>query len=218
MKVLIADDHAMIRAGLAFLFSDGFGAEVAQAETLDGALEYLNGPGPSYDLALMDLDMPGMAGGVTLRNLREKFPGLKLAVVSGSDKRSDMLSALSAGVHGYFLKTMTTEDMASGFKIIMAGGMYVPPALSQVPSGPDAPSAAPAMPEPSATPGLAVENLTPRQRDVLGHLAHGKGTKEIARALDLAEGTVKVHVAALYRALGARSRSEAIALAARLIR
>lgn len=215
MKVLIADDHAMIRAGLAFLFTDGFGAQVRQAETLDGALEFLKSEGPTFDLALVDLDMPGMAGGTTLRALRGDFPHLKLAVVSGSDKRSDMLSALSAGVHGYFLKTMTTEDMAAGFKIIMAGGMYVPHALSQVPSGPETPSVAAV---PASAPGLAVENLTPRQRDVLAHLAHGKGTKEIARALDLAEGTVKVHVAALYRALGARSRSEAIALAARLIR
>jgi len=217
MKVLIADDHAMIRAGLAFLFTDGFGAEVRQAETLDGAMEFLNAEGATFDLALVDLDMPGMTGGPTLRALRGSFPTLKLVVVSGSDKRSDMLTALSAGVHGYFLKTMTPEEMAAGFKVILAGGMYVPPALSQVPSGVETPSAAPAA-DAGGTPGLAVENLTPRQRDVLAHLAHGKGTKEIARALDLAEGTVKVHVAALYRALGARSRSEAIALAARLLR
>jgi len=214
LSVLLADDHALFRQGIRHLLADSLkGAHVIEADGFDTALEALQKNGGAA-LIVMDLRMPGMAGGQSLRALREAYPQSKLVVLSASESRNDILEALGAGVHGYIPKTALPEDISAAIKYILDGGVYVPPLLSK--SGEDpllhAGEAKPAAASSSGS-QLDLARFTPRQRDVLRLLAAGKSNKEIARELDLAEGTVKIHLAAVFRALNARNRTEAVVLA-----
>jgi DNA-binding NarL/FixJ family response regulator len=209
ITILLADDHALFRQGIRHLISDSLkGAQVVEADGFDTALEALAQNGGAA-LIVMDLRMPGMAGGTSLRALREAYPDSKLVVLSASESRSDILDALGAGVHGYIPKTAQPDDIAAAIKYVLDGNVYVPPLLSR---GGDDPLLAPAD-RPAPAPALDLTRFTPRQRDVLQLLAAGKSNKEIARELDLAEGTVKIHLAAVFRALNARNRTEAVVLA-----
>ncbi len=204
---VIADDHGMYRMGLAFTLKDRLGFdEVAEAGSLDEALEKL-GETEGVALALFDLSMPGMQSAASLAAVRECYPELPIAVVSGSDNRNDVLDALAAGVNGLVPKRLVDEDLVAALRTIVAGAIFVPPTLATA----GAVRTAPAASEP------ALDRLTPRQRDVLGLLIEGRSNKEIARALDLGQGTVKIHLAALFRHLGVHNRAAAVAAAAPLL-
>jgi DNA-binding NarL/FixJ family response regulator len=212
MRIIIADDHELFRQGLRFALADGFdGAEVIEVDGLDPALEQLAGNG-DVDLLIVDLDMPGMEGPNSLRTIREAFPGIRVAVVSASQSRDDILAALSAGAHGFIPKVLPSNQIVDALGSVMKGGIYVPASIAAL--GVAAAAAQP-MERPPA-PGAGVERLTPRQRDVLAQLAKGLPTKSIAAALGLSEGTVKVHLAGIYRALGAKSRMDAVLRASKL--
>jgi DNA-binding NarL/FixJ family response regulator len=203
IRALIADDHELFRSGMKQLLVDVLSAEdVREAETMDQALEILTNEGAG-DLVLVDWRMPGMSGAESLAALRDGFPEAKVAVISAWEERADILAALSAGVHGYISKSLPSAEVAAALRSILAGRIFVPPAIGKrepaMDSGPTAPNR------------LDVKKLTVRQRDVLAELVKGRASKEIARTLDSAEGTVKIHVAAIYRALGVRTRAEAIA-------
>lgn len=205
-RVLIADDHGLFRKGLRLLLADSFPkADLCDVDSLDAALEFLSAA--PVDLAILDLRMPGMNGAESLRAVREAYPDTSVLVLSGSDARQDVLSALGAGVHGYVVKASPDAEVLAAIEHVRRGQVYVPPQL-----------ASPAAAEPPPTsdpPPAAFDGLTPRQKDVLRLLAKGKSNKEIARELDLAEGTVKIHLAAVLRFLKARNRTEAAVLAAR---
>ncbi|MBL8567573.1 MAG: response regulator transcription factor [Phreatobacter sp.] len=204
---VIADDHGMYRMGLALTLKDRLGFdEVAEAASLDEALERL-GETEGVALALFDLSMPGMQSAASLAAVRECYPDLPIAVVSGSESRSDVLDALAAGVNGFVPKSLVDNDLVAALGTIVSGAIFVPATLATATSAriPAAPS------EP------ALDRLTPRQRDVLGLLIEGRSNKEIARALDLGQGTVKIHLAALFRHLGVRNRAAAVAAAAPLL-
>src|SRR5262245_19133803 len=203
MRALIADDHELFRSGLKQLLLDELGAEdVREAETLDQAIEMLTTEGAG-DLILADLRMPGMSGAEALAALRDGFPEAKVAVVSAWEERSEIIAALSAGVHGYIPKSLASADIANAIRSILDGHIFVPPALGR--REPGKPVTV------NAGQGDGGEKLTARQKEVLNELLKGQATKEIARSLDIAEGTVKIHLAAIYRALGVRTRAEAIA-------
>jgi len=204
MRVLIADDHELFRSGLRQLLIDVLDVEdVREAETFDQALEILTAEGAG-DLILVDLRMPGMSGAEALAALRDGFPEAKVAVVSAWEERAEIIAALSAGVHGYIPKSLPSSEIAAAIRSILDGRIFVPPALGRREAG--ASAAAPASSD-GGVPG----KLTLRQREVLTELLKGQASKEIARTLDIAEGTVKIHLAAIYRALGVRTRAEAIA-------
>jgi DNA-binding NarL/FixJ family response regulator len=210
MRILLADDHALFRHGLRLLLDDAVDVTgFDEAGSLDAALEVLE-TGEPPDLMLFDLRMPGMAGGATLRALRAQCPDAKLAVVSASEAREDILDALGAGAHGYIPKSSSPEQLVAALKQIVGGGIYVPPALAALAEAERRPTARAAMPAEPV-------RLTDRQNEVMALLAEGMSTKEIARELDRGEGTVKIHLAAIYRALNARNRTEAVILAGRLI-
>ncbi len=201
LRALIADDHELFRSGLKQLLVDALDAgEVREAETLDQAIEILTNEGAG-ELVLVDLRMPGMSGAEALSALRDGFPEAKVAVVSALEGRNDIITALGAGVHGYIPKSLPSAEIASAIRTILDGGIYVPPTLGR------------REPEPQARTSEALEadKLTSRQKEVLAELLKGRASKEIARTLDIAEGTVKIHLAAIYRALGVRTRAEAIA-------
>jgi len=204
MRALIADDHELFRSGLKQLLVDMLGAEqVLEAETLDQAIEILTNEGAG-DLILVDLRMPGMSGAEALAALRDGFPDAKVAVVSAWEERAEIIAALSAGVHGYIPKSLSSAEIAAAIQSVLDGRIYAPPSLGRREAGVAAPT-------PITAPMGSAEKLTLRQKEVLNELLKGQASKEIARTLDIAEGTVKIHLAAIYRALGVRTRAEAIA-------
>jgi len=217
MKVLIADDHELVRQAMRLALSDAqLGLSFSEADGFDAALEALAAEGA--DLLLVDLSMPGMAGAASLRTVREIYPATKVAVLTGADERATIVECLAAGIHGYIVKSSPTEEIVNAVRTILAGSVYVTPAVAHMAAAKgatdDPGSARPNGPVPR--PGVSADDFTPRQRDVLRLLAQGRQTKEIARALDLGEGTVKVHLAAIYRTLNARNRTEAVLMAGKL--
>lgn len=213
MRIVIADDHELFRQGLRFALADGFeDADILEADALDPALEHLSGDDET-DLLLVDLDMPGMEGAGSLRTIRENFPATRLAVVSASQNRDDILAALGAGAHGFIPKALPAAQIIEALNAILGGGIYVPASIAALGA---VPVSAPAERSQAVPVGAGLERLTPRQRDVLEELAKGLPTKSIAAALGLSEGTVKVHLAGIYRALGAKSRMDAVLRAAKM--
>ncbi|MGE0596378.1 MAG: response regulator [Hyphomonadaceae bacterium] len=203
LRALIADDHELFRSGLRQLLVDELGAsEVLEAETLDQAIDILTAKGAG-DLILVDLRMPGMSGAEALSALRDGFPEAKVAVVSAWEERADIFAALSAGVHGYIPKSLSSSEIAQAVRGILEGRIFVPSAIGRRDGDPQG--------DENLMRLEAVQKLTGRQRDVLQELLKGQASKEIARSLSIAEGTVKIHLAAIYRAIGVRTRAEAIA-------
>lgn len=209
---LIADDDAFFRIALAALLTRQLGfTTVLEAGSLDDALELL-GTRPEISLALFDLSMPGMRQAASLAAVRECAQHVTLAVVSGSSARQDILGALAAGVHGYIPKALGPAELVKAMKQVLSGQIFVPAIIAQV-SAVEA-NAATAVDE---APQDAAARLTPRQRQVLDVLVEGRSNKEIARILNLGEGTVKIHVAALLRTLKLPNRAAAAAFGARQI-
>ncbi len=213
--VLIADDDEFFRMALRTILLKTVGvAEVIETSSLDEAVERL-AESDIVSLALFDLAMPGMASAASLRAVRECFPQVQVAVVSASRRRSDILLALEAGAHGYIPKSLGVAELAVAVQTVRAGTIYVPASLADL-SGtegePNRPlvSAATSQPDPDLS-------LTTRQRQVLEQMVQGLSNKEIARALKLGEGTVKVHVTAIFRSLGVTSRAAAVATATRAL-
>ncbi|MFE1603232.1 LuxR C-terminal-related transcriptional regulator [Methylobacterium sp. ID0610] len=216
---LIADDDEFFRLAMVAILnrSLGFG-EVVETGSLDAALDQLAQRANGIALALFDLAMPGMEGPGSLSAVRECFPWVKVAVVSGSSERHKILAALEVGVHGYVPKGLGSSELTRAVGMILDGQIYVPPSLAVLDS-PPRPASVRSGPEPADAGlrgGRSVE-LTPRQRDVLALLVEGKSNKEIARQLQLGEGTVKVHMAALLRSLGVQNRAAAAVVGARLL-
>ncbi|MBY0296066.1 MAG: response regulator transcription factor [Methylobacterium sp.] len=219
---LIADDDEFFRLAMTAILGRNFGfREVVETGSLDAALDQLAQRANGISLALFDLAMPGMAGPGSLSAVRECFPWVTVAVVSGSSERHKILAALEVGVHGYVPKGLGSSELTRAIGMILEGQIYVPPSLAVL----DGPASArvPAVERRTGSEGgemprssRAVE-LTPRQRDVLSLLVEGKSNKEIARQLQLGEGTVKVHIAALLRGLGVQNRAAAAVVGARLL-
>lgn len=223
---LIADDDAYFRMAVGAILDRQFGfSKIIEAGSLDEALERL-GEYPNIGVALFDLSMPGMGTPTNLRTVRECFPETRVGVISASSNRRNILLALESGVHGYMLKSLSITDLAAALQIIFNGGIYVPPCLADISSASldvineEAQRAVEAtgqpvpvereliLPEP-------ISPLTPRQQDVLDLLVQGKTNKEIALALRLGEGTVKIHMAAIFRYFGVNNRAAAAVAGAR---
>ena len=205
--VVIADRLIFYRHGLAALLRDRRpGWSLDEVGTFAALLEHLH-LDPAR-LVLIDLELPGMGGVDGVRRLRQLFPERSFVVLSDEDNRSTILECLSAGAQGYVLKSATPSQFLRALDTILCGAVFAPVSLTLQPSHPPARA-----PYPEATMNETLAPLTDRQRAVFALLAEGCATKEIARRLNLAIGTVKVHLAAIYRSLGARSRLEAVAKA-----
>lgn len=205
MKVLIADDHGLYRAGLGFLLKDRLGVdEVIEVGSLDEALDVL-ALDPGIDLALFDLSMPGMAGPDSLGAVKAAYPASNIAVISGGENRENVLKSISAGLSGYIPKSLSDDEIAKALEMMLRGYIFVPTFMATTAEAPSPPRqterAGPMHPAP-------LDELTPRQRDVLHYILQGRSNKEIARELDIAEGTVKIHLAALFVHFGAHNRTE----------
>lgn len=200
--VLVADDHPLVRDGVrAFLSVPPGSFEVLTAATLDEATGVL--AARAVDLLMLDLDMPGMHGIDSLRALREGFPELRIAVLSGTDDRAVMAQAMAVGLNGYVPKSVGPEEFGYAIESLLADRIYLPPSIASSKAlRPPEPAAGPPPPTPPS-------GLSPRQEEVLRRLAGGSSNKEIARELGMAEGTVKIHLAAIFRRLDVHNRTEA---------
>ena len=194
MKILIADDHVLFREGLRQLLQQ-LSEEVTVLDAVDhDAILRLAALHPDADLALLDLDMPGKVPLAALAALLSQSPTIPIVVMSASDDLDEVRRTLDAGAMGFIPKSETASVILSALRLVLAGGIYVPPMLMHR-GGPGLHSGEP--------------GLTPRQRDVLQRLMMGKSNKEISRELSLSEATVKVHLAAIFRSLNVNSRAEA---------
>ncbi|KIQ31219.1 LuxR family transcriptional regulator [Variovorax paradoxus] len=220
MKILIADDHRLvIEAVKAKLSELEPGIEFVLAMSVD---ELLAGANDDLDLALIDLNMPGADGQAHIDEIRRRHPAVPVIVLSGYEDPAIMRSALERGVLGFIPKAYSPDVMLSAVRLVLAGGVYVPPMmLTALPPG----IVAGVAPQAGGTEALTrgggtgqtLEHLrsvlTERQVEVLQLLSQGKPNKLIGRSLGISEGTVKIHLAAIFRALNVRNRTEAVVAA-----
>ncbi len=201
MRVLLIDGFPMVRAALTGLIEQNFaGAQVQGVDSVAAARAALAEPLPR--LVLLDLRVDG--GFELLQQIHREHLVLPVVVISGSDDTEDALQALGAGAMGYVPERSDLNTLVQALHLVLAGGTYVPP-LKRLADEP-APVAAP-------TQAWAELPLTPRQKGVLELLARGMSNKEIARELNVSVDTVKDHVAAVLKALGANSRTQAVLIA-----
>jgi DNA-binding NarL/FixJ family response regulator len=203
-SVLIAEPHTLMRRALVALLRETRPEWFCEdVEGLDEMRARLHQSSPT--LVLIDLRLGGIDG---LRQSRAAFPHTTFVVLSDQDDRATILACLEAGAQGYILKSTDPDQFIRALETILTGGLFAPASLSGAPIHPPVPQS---RPEFRLNPLL--HHLTERQRHVFELLAEGCATKTIARRLNLAVGTVKVHLAAIYRTLGASSRLEALAKA-----
>lgn len=212
MKYLIVDDHALVAGALTLLLEDRDPeADVHTAATADAALELVDREGDA-DLLILDLSLPGVTGTELMEEIVRRQPMLKILVVSGLADQESIMRVLQLGAAGFVPKSLDTELLSSAIDFVLKGGVYIPSQLltESQKDGFFTRTAARLK-----TPEAAPPHLTDRQLDVLAQLAKGAPIKRICRELDLSEGTVKTHVAAIYRSFGASNRTEALIAARR---
>lgn len=206
MKILVADDHALFREGLRHVLAQlAENVEVVEAGDCEQALRAADSH-TDIVLVLLDLHMPGRDGFVALETLSRQHPTLPIVVLSASESRADMRRALDHGAMGFIPKAATSAVMLSALRLVMAGGIYVPPEMVQAP----AKIAGIETSHVEATLGL-----TSRQLDVLGFVLEGKSNKVIAAELGLTEATVKAHITAVFKTLNVSNRTQAALLVER---
>ncbi len=203
MKTLLADDHPLMREGVRQVLSQ----LEPQAEIIDAhdypSLFAQTALHLDLDLALVDLNMPGFVGIQGIAQYRNRFPDIPLVVLSASESPHDIRSALEAGALGYIPKAASTATMLAALRQVLAGDIYVPACLGDANGGLHTVA-------PSDFEALQHSGLTARQLEVARLLVQGCTNKAIAGMLSMSEGTVKVHIAAIFRALGVTNRTEAV--------
>jgi DNA-binding NarL/FixJ family response regulator len=219
MKVLIADDHRLIIEGVKIKLAElDPNVEAVVAMNLEELDRAVAAHADELDLALVDIAMPGTQGYQHVARLRTQAPALPVIVLSGSEDVDLMRSLIDLGVLGFIPKAYSPEVMLSAIRLVLAGGIYIPPLLLANAQAqgwqPDTP-AAPAHDANRSIDGLR-NLLTERQIDVMRLLSQGKPNKLIARDLGISEGTVKIHLAAIFRALNVRNRVEAVVASRKL--
>jgi two-component system, NarL family, nitrate/nitrite response regulator NarL len=204
LKLLLVDDHPLFCHGFAALLRKlDANAEIATAASPEEGLKLAERG--ALDLALVDLGLPGMGGLGAIRALRGRFPALPVVVVSAQEREEDVRAAIEAGAMGYIPKSSPVATMLDALRLVLGGGMYVPPLLVRKRDARDLERRVVAPRGESAA-----QVLTLRQLEVLTLLCDGRSNKRIAHELDLAEQTVKGHVSAIFRALRVLSRTQAM--------
>ncbi|MSQ19595.1 MAG: response regulator transcription factor [Betaproteobacteria bacterium] len=213
MKILIVDDHPLVLEALRHTLTPlDQAVELHDARTAADARN-LVATQTDADLLLLNLGLPEVPGFDLLVEFRERYPSLPVVVLSGSDRRDDVMRAIDLGAMGYIPKTSSSKVMLSALQLVLSGGVYLPP-IALTPATPIAARATPQARAKSLTPREL--GITDRQCQVLALLLQGKPNKLICRELDLAEGTVKIHVAAILRSLNVNTRTQAVVEASRL--
>lgn len=205
MKILVVDDHSLFREGLHLLLARlGSEIEIFDAGSADAGLAFASQCG-DIDLILLDVNLPGLRGLDSLRLFRQSFPDSRIVLLSGVDASPLIREALAKGAQGFIHKSVTADEMLTAIRSVLDGGSCC--AMSQNSLGTTAMDPLTSMPRPTS--------LTPRQMEVLAMLCDGMSNKEIGRELSMSGNTVRVHLVGIFRALGARSRTEAAMIARR---
>jgi DNA-binding NarL/FixJ family response regulator len=177
--------------------------------------------GPLPDLLMLDLELDGQDNGFELLDrLRAAHPGLPIVCLSGTNQMSDVIRAIDQGAMGFIPKHVAPEEFKQALLLVVAGGIYVPPMRMdqrELPASAAAGAAA-ATPVPVSRASLEQFGLTPRQQEVLQGLLQGKPNKLIAAEMSISGETVKDHVAAIFRALGVNSRTQAVLVVGQMAR
>jgi DNA-binding NarL/FixJ family response regulator len=217
MRILIGDDHLLFREGLRRLLEQlSADATFMDASTFDEALKLVQNHDEVFDLILIDLQMPGWPGFSGLEQVCTTACDTPVVVVSASESQSDVRNSLDAGAAGFIPKSSSVKIMLSALNLVFSGGIYLPPSAIH------ADVAAKATPvshdsDHNGDRGTG-HQLTQRQWEVLNCLREGKSNKQIAYELGLSEGTVKIHVTAIFKSLGVKNRTQAVIVASELRR
>lgn len=212
MKILVVDDHVLIREALRSVLQElRPDAVVIDASSCVEATNLASVHSGELELILLDLGLPDGDGFKLLADLRSLYPAVAAVVLSAAKDRETVIKSLDLGALGFIPKSATRAVMTSALQLVFAGGIYVPPEILQ--RGHDVPQANVASVR-ATSPSDA--GLTERQVDVLALMMQGKSNKAICRELDLAEATVKNHVTAVLKALKVTNRTEAVVAVAAL--
>lgn len=207
MKVLIADDHALFRDALSLqLEKINPDAIILQAANFNQALKFVE-TDPNISLVVMDLDMPETNWQEALKELKGKLPKARFVVVSAGDDGGTIRKSLELGVSGFISKRAESEVLNQAIQLVLEGGTYLPPSVLQ-------PSSAAQMQD-NRRQGTA-KTLTMRQNQVLNLVAQGLSNKQIAYEMGVSEATVKLHINALLRSVGATNRTQAVIMAQKM--
>lgn len=205
MKILIVDDHGLVREGLqAILSRSELLAQCVQAWDAASLWQQLE-QHADIDLVLMDIQLPDVSGLSLLEELTQRLPQLPVIMLSADHDAGIVKHSLEQGARGFLPKSSLNQVLVSAIRLVAAGGVYVPPEALQKPA------ARPASIGPQAPVSIESLGFTARQIDVFRLLLQGMSNKQICRELDLAEPTVKIHVRGILRTLGVSSRAEVIA-------
>ncbi len=214
MRILIVDDHALVRRGMSYVVKEGFpDADVVEAEGAAAALELMRVK--AADLALVDVRMPDLDGLELLRAIKTEWPDVPVIMLSTYENAPYVKRALSDGAAGYLLKDATPEDLGQAINVAISGGGNVlsPRVIQNLfedveSSGQNANG--------HGRVRRTEYNLTQREHDILALLSEGRSNRSIAQDLYLSEKTVKAHLAAIFRKLGVTNRTQAAMMAVQL--
>jgi len=195
IRILVVEDHHVVRQGLMALLSVVDGIEVI-AEAADGAEALKQYAANRPDITLVDLRLPRLSGVEVIQRVRADDPSARFIVLTTYDGDEDIYRALQAGARAYLLKGMTAETLVSTIRTVHAGKSIIPPVIAQ-----------------RLAERMATEQLTPRELDVLEQIVRGKSNKEIGSELDISEATVKTHINNLLGKLGVEDRTQAVTAA-----
>jgi DNA-binding NarL/FixJ family response regulator len=209
MKILIVDDHPLIRESLAVVLADlARDTQLVQADSAEAAAAQLAAHA-DLTLCLLDLTLPDAGGTSVLERVREARPDVPVVVLSASDDQATVLAAIDAGAMGFISKRSTSRALVNALRLVLGGEIYIPPEVLRAERAP--------RPVPSAPAKTSAElGLTPRQTDVLALLVQGKCNKLICRELGMRDGTLKTHISAIYRTLKVGNRTQAVFTLSRL--
>lgn len=208
-KILIVDDHGLVRSGLKPILQDVLGQDcvVLEAETLAQTLDVI-GKNDDIDLVLLDLTLPDAHGLAALETVRAQFPSVPVAVLSGQEDLHLIQAAYRHNISGFMVKNAKAKVLVSAVRLILSGGVYVPPELLTI-----AMSGGSNKRTRGERGGSGSgSTLTPRQQEVLYLITKGCSNQEISDSVGATIGTVKSHVVGMLRALGVHSRTQAISM------
>jgi len=191
IRVLVVEDHHVVRQGLVALLNVVEGLEVV-GEASDGVEAIAHFRKQQPDVTLIDLRMPRLSGVEVIERIRMETPGARFIVLTTYDGDEDIYRALQAGARAYLLKGMTTEELITAIRAVHAGRSHIPPEIAQ-----------------RLAERMGSEELTPREFDVLEQIVYGKSNKEIAAELEISEATVKTHINSLLGKLNVTDRTQA---------
>jgi two-component system NarL family response regulator len=191
IRVLVVEDHNVVRQGLVALLNVADGLEVV-GEAADGVEAIAQFRKCQPDITLVDLRLPRLSGVEVIERIRMETPTARFIVLTTYDGDEDIYRALQAGARAYLLKGMTSEELIATIHSVHLGKSYIPPAIAA-----------------KLAERLGTEELTPRELDVLEQIVHGKCNNDIATELKISESTVKTHINRLLGKLGVADRTQA---------